>query len=482
LRPLIIIAAGVMLAGAAPGTSSAARAAAKRARRSGSANVKPTTQPIDWDKLSKEAAALLSHYIRIDTSNPPDNELVAARMLREKFLADGIPATVWQSAPGGAVVAARLRGIGKHTKAIVLLSHMDVAPADAKLWKLPPFSGEVKNGEVWGRGAIADKGPAVIDAMAMLAIKRAGMLLHRDVLFVATGDGAEAGHDGARWFVDHEEKIYADAGGVLNQGGGIRLTPRGHRFYAVSVTEKTPLWIKLSAHGDSGRGAAPPRTTALTHLVAALNRLVAYRPPIRIINPVRDYFRTIARLDGGPREFSDLVHALRKPRYRREFTANPRYNAMVRDTIAPTMVEASAATNVISPTAWAVVDCRLLPGENRTRFLDTLRHVIDDKTIKIQILLNLPSLSSPSHSILMNAIDSLARQDGNTSVVPTIALGFTDNRYFRAKHITSYGFIPMELTPAEERTVDEPNERIGIKELGNGIRRMVELLRLAGRS
>lgn len=477
-----LMAALILTGGTSLWTASIACAAAKRTPPNGSAHLKPTPQKIDWNKLTKESAALLSKYIKIDTSNPPSKEMAAARMLRDKFLTDGIPATIWEPAPGRAVIAARLRGIGKHTKAIVLLSHMDVAPADAKLWKVPPFSGEVKGGDIWGRGAIRDKGPAVVELMAMLAIKRAGILLHRDVLFVATGDRVQAGRNGAKWFVDHEKKIYSDAGYLLNAGGGIRLTPRGHRFYAVSVTEKTPLWIKLTAHGEAGRGAVPPAKTALTRLLAALNRIVAYRPPVRIINPVRDYFRMIARLDGRPRKFNDLARSLRKPEYRRKFTANPFHNAMVRDTITPTMLGASDSTNVIAPTAWAELDCRLLPGESRTRFLGKLRRVIGDKTITIDVLRDFPSLTSPARSILMNAIDSVAWRDGHTRVVPTMTPSFTDSHYFRAKHIISYGFIPLELTPAEERTVNGPNERIGIKQLGDGIRRMVELLRFAGGS
>lgn len=480
---IVALIAALIVAGATLFAASSASAAAKRPPPNGSTtHLKPTPEKIDWKKLTKEATALLSKYIKIDTSNPPNKEMAAARMLRDKFLTDGIPATIWEPAPGRAVIAARLRGIGKHTKAVVLLSHMDVAPANAKLWKVPPFSGQVKSGDVWGRGAIRDKGPAVVELMAMLAIKRAGILLHRDILFVATGDRVQAGRNGAKWFVGHEKKIYSDAGYLLNAGGGIRLTPRGHRFYAVSVTEKTPLWIKLTAHGEAGRGAVPPSTTALTHLLAALNRIVAYRPAVRIIDPVRDYFRMIARLDGGPRQFKDLARSLRKPKYRRSFTANPFNNAMVRDTITPTMLGASDSTNVVSPTAWAEIDCRLLPGESRTRFLNSLRKVIGDKTITIDVLSDFPSLTSPTRSILMNAIDSVARRDGRTPVVATMATSFTDSHYFRAKHIISYGFIPLELTPAEERTVDGPNERIGIKQLGNGIRRMVELLRFVGGS
>jgi acetylornithine deacetylase/succinyl-diaminopimelate desuccinylase-like protein len=462
--------------------SSAHPASTARAEEGAPISKTPAPKPVNWDKLTQEATALLSQYIRIDTTNPPGNELSAARMLREKFLANGIPATVWEPAPGRGVVAARLRGIGKHTKAIVLLSHMDVVPAEPKQWKVPPFSGEVKDGEIWGRGAIDDKGPGVIELMAMLAIKRAGILLNRDVLFVATGDEEEGGRNGAAWFVEHEKNIYADAGYLLNEGGGIVATPRGHRFYAVSVTEKTPMWVRLTAQGPAGHAAVPPAATALTHLVGALSRLIAYRAPIRIINPVRDYFRAIARLDGGPREFNDLVLSLRKQAYRHQFLATPRYNAMVRDTIAPTVLGAGDKTNVISPTAWAEADCRLLPGEDPAEFLDKLRRVINDSTIKVDVLLNFPAVSSPRRSILMNAINSVAWRDGHTTVVPTMIAGFTDSHYFRARHIISYGFIPVELTPAQERTVHGINERIEVKQLGDGIRRMVELLRFVGGS
>lgn len=471
------------LVAAAPSSAIAVRAAGSAGKKKWSPVKKaPPPKPINWKKLTGEATALLSKYIRIDTTNPPGNELAAAQMLREKFLNDGIPATLWQPAPGRGVVVARLRGTGKHTKAIILLSHMDVAPADAKRWKVPPFSGEVKNGEIWGRGAIDAKGPGVIELMAMLAIKRAGILLKRDVLFIATGDEEEGGRKGAGWFVEHQRKIYSDAGYLLNEGGGIMLTPKGHRLYEVSVTEKTPLWIRLSAEGPGGYASVPPNETAVARLVAALSRLIAYRAPVHIIDPVRDYFRAMAKLDGGPRQFADIVHALRHPAYRREFLAVPRYNAMVRDTVTPTMLGASPKINLIGPTAWAEVDCRLLPGENRKKFLDKIRHVIDDDKIKIDVLLNVPAVSSPSRGFLMNAIKAVAWRDHHATVIPMMATALTDSRYFRAKGITAYGFIPIELTPSLERTVHGNNERVGVNELGGGIRRMVELLRFLGGS
>ena len=449
---------------------------------SGAVNEAPAAQAFNWEKLTQEATALLSKYIRIDTTNPPGNELGAARMLRERFLADGIPATVWEPAPGRGVIAARLRGIGKHTKAIVLLSHMDVVPANAKQWQVPPFSGEVKDGDIWGRGAIDDKGPGVIEMMAMLAIKRAGILLNRDVIFIATGDEEEGGRKGAGWLVAHEKQVFADAGYLLNEGGGIEQTPGHHRFYAVSLAEKTPMWIRLTAQGPSGHAAVPPDATAVTHLTAALSKLIAYRPPVRVIDPVRDYFRAIAKLDDGPSEFKNLVISLRKPAYRQNFLSTPRYSAMVRDTITPTVLGASQKTNVIAPTAYAEVDCRLLPGADPKEFLDQIRQVIGDDTIKVEVLLNFPAVSSPPRSILMNAINAVAWQDGHDTAVPMMIAGFTDSHYFRSSGLVAYGFVPVELTTAQEHTVHGINERIEVKELGNGIRRMVELLRFAGGS
>src|SRR6266481_4320497 len=212
----------------------------------------PPPQPINWDKVTQEATDLLSKYIQINTTNPPGNEIVAARMLKEKFLTDGIPATTWEPQHRRGIVAARLRGIGKHNKSIILLSDMDVVPANPKEWEVPPFSGTFKDGKIWGRGSIDDKGPGVIELMAMLAIKRAGILLNRDVLFVAAGDEEEGGKNGAGWFVDHESNVFSDAGYLLSEGGGIRALADKRKVYLVSVTEKTPLWLKLTANGPAG--------------------------------------------------------------------------------------------------------------------------------------------------------------------------------------------------------------------------------------
>ena len=441
----------------------------------------PPPQPINWDRVTQEATDLLSKYIQINTTNPPGNELEAAKMLKEKFLTDGIPATTWEPLKGRGIVAARLRGVGKHNKSIILLSHMDVVPANPKEWQVPPFSGAVKNGEIWGRGAIDDKGPGVIELMAMLAIKRAGILLNRDVLFVATDDEEEGGKNGAGWFVDHEANVFADAGFLLNEGGGIHaLADDKRKVYVVSVTEKTPLWLRLTATGPSGHASDPPAETAVTRLVRALDKLSEYKTPIHVVGPVQDYYHTRAMLDHGPKQMLNLDAALKDPEFLKKFVSDPTENAHVRDVITPTVLSGSAKTNVISETAYAEVDCRLLPSSDPKTVIAEIKKAMSDDTIKIDTLLNFPPISSPSHSQLMTAIEALSRIHDQASVVPSMFIGFTDSHYFRQKKILSYGFIPVEVLPPQAKGIHGINERIGVNELADGIRRMVELLKIFG--
>ncbi len=467
---------GAALAAAPPVRAASPRAAARAAQTKRA----PPPGAIEWDKLTQEAADFLSKYLKLNTANPPGHEIDAARMLREKFLAEGISATTWEPRPGRGIVAARLRGIGKKRKALILLSHLDVVPAEPGQWQVPPFSGVIKDGYVWGRGAIDDKGPGVIAMMAMFAVKRAGLLLHRDVLFVATGDEEEGGRLGAEWFTDHARDVFPDAGYLLNEGAGITRLTGQKQLYEVAITEKTPLWIRLSAAGPAAHASEPPAATAATRLVRALSKLIDYRPPVRVTRLVAGEFRVRAQLGQGPHDWLDLASSLRDPLFAHEFTAVPGQNAKVRDTIAPTVLSAGAKINVVAPTAYADIDCRLLPGEDPKQFLEAVRKVIGDPSVKTEVLLNFPPTSSPAKSPLMKAIEALARRAGQAKTVPIMTTGFTDSGYFRRRNIVSYGFVPLELTPAEVRGIHGVDERMGIKEMGEAIRRMVELLEIFG--
>ena len=442
----------------------------------------PRPKAIDYDKLTQEATDLLSKYIQINTTNPPGNELAAAKFLKDKFLADGIPATTWEPLPGRGIVAARLHGIGKHQKALLLLSHMDVVPADPKEWKTLPFSGEVKDGAIWGRGALDDKGPGVVFLMSMLAVKRAGILLDRDILFVATGDEEQGGKDGAGWFVDHQQSVYSDVGYVLNEGGSIRVLPNRRVFYSVAVTEKTPLWLRVTASGPTGHSSQPPAETSVTELLRGLQRLVEYHPPIHLISPVENYFRAMAELGDGPKQWLDLAASLRDPVFQKQFLSTPDHNALVRDTLTPTVLSASSAINVLPATAYAELDCRLLPGSDSKAVLATINKALNDKDLKTEIVRNWPPVSSPQKSELMSAIQALARHmDKDAPVVSTLIAGFTDSHYFRQKGIIAYGFVPIEVAhPDELKGIHGNDERISVDELGGGIRRTVELLKILG--
>ncbi len=436
---------------------------------------------LDWDALTREATELLSNYIKINTSNPPGNELAAAKMLNEKFLHDGIPAAVFEPVSGRGVIAGRLRGVGKNHKALILLSHMDVVPANPKEWSVPPFSGQVNGGEIWGRGALDDKGPGVVALMAMLAIKRARILLDRDIVFIATGDEEMGGKDGAGWVAEHQTNLYKDAGYVLNEGGGIHTDKAGHLFYSVAIAEKSPLWLRLTATGPTGHAAAPPAQTAVTRLIGSLGKLADYQPPIKVLPVVEGYFQRLATLDQNQPKLLDLRQALTEAEFEKQFVSAPQNNAMVRDTLTPTVLNAGYKTNIIPSTASAEIDCRLLPDEEPKAFIKIIRELINDDNIKIEQLLSFPTMTSPERSELMNAIVTLSRRrDKDAPVIPAMLTGFNDSHYFRQRGLVAYGFVPIQFTEHEGSMVHGKNERIPIKSLRDSIERMVELLRIMG--
>jgi acetylornithine deacetylase/succinyl-diaminopimelate desuccinylase-like protein len=442
-------------------------------------------EKISPDKaLEEEAVSLLSRYIQIDTTNPPGNEIQAAQFFKAIFDREGIEARIIESEPGRGNIYARLRGNGAK-RAVMLLNHMDVVPADAKLWKEAPFSGTVKDGYIWGRGALDMKGPAIIELMTLLALKRNNNPLQGDVVFLGTADEEAGGALGAGFLLEKHPDLFEDVGVVLNEGGGIRLGADGKvQSYSVSVAEKAPLWLRLTATGTPGHGATPGRDEAVNKLVLALGRLIAYQPPIRVVAEVQKFFADTAAGEPESRrkQHQDLRTALKDPAFAAEFAKNPRNNASVRNTIAVTGLKASDKVNVIPAQASAEIDARLLPGEDPQAFIGELRRVISDENIKIEVLLSFPATTSPAHPDAMKAIQELAKtHDSDAPVVAPLVRGFTDCHLFRAKGIPCLGFMPLRNLPSEEGLVHGVNERISRDSLRSGLRSMYELvLKLAG--
>lgn len=432
---------------------------------------------VDWEAVAGEAAGLLGEYVRIDTTNPPGNELPAARFLQSRFSAAGIEAQVFESSPGRGSVLARLEGQG-HGRPVVLLNHLDVVPADPSGWQVPPFSGQQSGGYVHGRGTLDCKGIGAVQAMAMIVLKRQGIRPPRDVIFLGTADEETGGRLGAGWMVENHFDLLRNAEFVLNEGSHILAMPDGRRAWRVAVAEKTPCWLRLTSTGKAGHGSTPAQATAVTKLVRALARLQDEPREVRVTPEVQAYFQALAPMQTGRNQasFLDLRKALAHPGFRQEFLLDAHNAALVRDTITPTVLSGSMKTNVIPGTAAAELDCRLLPDADPQRFVRHVVQRIDDPTIRVEILLNFPPSASSTDTALFRALRDQAQAEGNT-VVPGVLTGFTDSHYFREKGIVSYGFTPITLSDADTQGEHGVNERLSIANLRDGTHRLVDLLR-----
>ncbi len=383
-----------------------------------------------WKTLEAEAVSLLSRYIQIDTTNPPGNEIKAAAFLKEVFDREGIEAKVIESSSGRGNIYARIRGDGSK-KAIVLLNHMDVVPADAKFWKEAPFGGSIKERVIWGRGALDDKGAAIMELLAMAAFKRQNISLKGDVIFLGTADEEAGGALGAGYLTVKHPELFKDVGLVLNEGGGIRIDENGRaRVYNVSVAEKTPLWLKLTASGMPGHGSTPGNSLAVNKLISALNRVMSYQSPIKVVPEVQKFYADTANEETEPRRtgYLDLRKSLEDPTFRSQFIKDPRDRASVSNTIA--------------------------------------------------ITLSFPAATSPPHPEAMKVISDFAKtNDPGAPVVAPLLRGFTDCHFFREKGIPCLGFMPHRSTPSAEGLVHGVDERVSVESLHFGVRAMYEIVR-----
>jgi acetylornithine deacetylase/succinyl-diaminopimelate desuccinylase-like protein len=429
---------------------------------------------IDCQNVDTDAADFLSAYIRMDTSNPPGSESKATEFLAGAFKREGFTAQTFESAPGRGSIIVRFKGSGEK-RPIDLLNHLDVVPAVAAEWSVPPFSGQIRDGYVHGRGAIDCKGVGVVDAMVLFLLKRNAVALKRDVVFVGTADEETGGQLGAGWLTKEHADQIGDVEFVLNEGGHIRLED-GEHLYEVSVAEKTPCWLRLTARGKAGHGSTPPEQTATTRLIRALDRIVRKEAEVTVVPEVQTYYAALAPTEEEPRRtrLKDLHKALEGETFRRQFLADPRDAALVRNTIVPTVLTGSRKTNVIPATATAELDCRLLPGQSTDAFVRSVVDTVDDKEIDVEVLLNFPPSASPVNTPLFEAIAMLARRD-NAPIVPAVLRGFTDSHFFREKGIASYGFTPFELSADDLGRTHGIDERISTENLREATRRLLEL-------
>ena len=439
----------------------------------------------DFDALGFEAVERLAEYIRIRTVNPPGNETAGAKWMQQVLAREGIAAEILESSPGRGNLYARLPGNGSK-RPIVLLSHIDVVPATDSAWQVSPWSGETKHGAVWGRGALDMKGMAVIELMAMIALKRRGVPLSRDIILVANAD-EETASSGAEWFAREKKALLRKAEFLVNEGGHNRLSAEGRtEYYGIGVTEKVPYWVRISAKGSPGHGSIPRPDNAAARISRALGRVAAWHPPVRLTPPAERYFKDLATREVNPRRrrwLADPAAALRDTAGLRFFTSNLYYDAILRNTVSITVLRGSDKTNVIPPEASAELDVRLLPGERPADFVAELRRVIADSLVEITPLRpERQATSSPLDGPMIDAIRHAVRsmEPGALITTPMLA-GFTDSYYYRALGIAAYGVSPFRLSEEDARTVHGNDERVTVENLRFGVEFMYRIVERVAR-
>jgi len=440
---------------------------------------------IDWDALAKEGQVILADYLRIDTSNPPGNEIPAARFLKSILDKEGIEAQILDSAEFDgkhANLYARLKGNGSK-KAIALVNHMDVVPATASEWLVPPFSGEVKDGYIWGRGAIDMKGEAIAHLMAMVALKRSGVTLNRDIVFIANAD-EENTSTGAIMFVKNNAGLLKDVEYIITEATENSVVDGQVRYFSVGVAEKRTFWQKLTVKGVPSHGSRPTKENPVPRLVAALDRIAKYETPLHVTPGIDKFFRDISRLYPEPRRswLADVRKAVEIPEAREWILSDVYWNAYLRNTIALTGMTGSNKTNVIPPEATAEIDIRLLPDTDPEQLLATLKEIVGDTAVYWSTILEPKApLESPIDTDLFRAIERAAKDRAPNAFVTTpMQTGATDRPTYRKLGIVTYAIDPFLTEQAErQKGVHGNNERLSVANVGFGIRYVYDILRYA---
>ncbi len=440
------------------------------------------------ERYADLAVRWMQEYIRIDTTNPPGNEAKAAEWFKRIFEAEGIENRVIHYAPGRANIWARVRASrkvdgrpveGGSKRPIILLNHMDVVSSDPSRWAVPPFSGALVDGSIWGRGAQDMKGEAIAQLLVMIMLKREQPPMDRDVIFLATAD-EEVKDTGTDYMIAHHRDLLGNAEFLLTEGGENLYDEGRPEYMGIDVAEKAPFWLHVVAHGRPGHGSRPMEDSAPNRLIRALNRILGYRSELRVSPMVETFLREMAPYQPPARaaRFRNIRAALRDKSFRESIDSDESLNYLLRNTISITMMGGAKQTNVIPGEAWANLDVRLLPGEDPRKFLDKLRAVVSDPEINITPLDGFQvGNASPTGTPLYDSLRRVANHYyPGTPVLPRLASGYNESQRYRPLGITCYGFSAYMTTADEGSTQHGDNEHIRISELRRGFKLLYDVV------
>ena len=442
-------------------------------------------------QYSDLAVNWMQQYLRINTTNPPGNEMKAVAFYKKIFDDEGIENRAFEFTPGRGDLWARIPHASSLNAAdvkrpLILLNHMDVVTSDASHWRVPPFSGEIRDGYIWGRGAQDMKDEGLAQLVVMVMLKRENVQLDRDVIFLAVAD-EEVDDKGSDWFTSHQRDLLGNAEFLINEGGENLLENGKVKYVGVDVGEKTTYWLHVVAHGQPGHGSRPNADSAPNRLVRALNRIIAYRTPLRVLPVVEQFLLDMAPYESPERaaRYRNIRKAIEDRKFQEEVERDESLNFLLRDTISLTMLGGSEQTNVIPPDAWANLDVRILPGGDPKAVLDALRRVVNDPNVTIEPLyaeFKVANYSNTDNPLWTAIRQVSAKYFPGTPVVPHITSGYTENQIYRPLGMIAYGFNPYTATDEEGNTEHGNDERIRVDEVRRGPRILFDVVAtVAGR-
>lgn len=427
--------------------------------------------PVNWDTVLDEALDVFQRFLRVDTSNPPGRERLACDFIGSILDAEGIPYTLYDAGDDRVSLRAVLPGDGS-SRPFMLLNHTDVVPVQREYWDEDPFSGLIKDGHVWGRGALDMKGLGVAQLMTFLLAKRLNLPLKRDLVFFAQAD-EEAGSEYGMRFIEREFPETLDAEFVINEGGSgtTELFGVQRPVYSVAVAEKGPLWLRLVAEGRPGHGSMPHEDNALDRLVRAMYRIQTWERPLSVSPVLTEYFGRLSR--AGMYRGDPTAEALKEAA-----AEDPRIRAMLMDTISATTAASGIKHNVIPARAEATLDIRLLPGVKPDEFQAELERVIDDEKVRIEPVHVRWSETNSFDTELFRCIEDVVHDFVEEAVVvPGMTVGFTDSSELRNRGMISYGFSGGLNEPALGQGVHGHNERVSVESFQLNCQMVYELTR-----
>jgi acetylornithine deacetylase/succinyl-diaminopimelate desuccinylase-like protein len=436
-----------------------------------------TATPVSSSISAMEVEALgwLQALIRFDTSNPSTNELAEAKYIARILQKEGISSETFESTPGRGFLVARLSAgpLPDPSHALLLLAHLDVVGVDKSKWTFDPFGGTIANGYVNGRGSIDDKSMLAANLAVFVSLKRSGAHLNRDVIFLAEGDEEAYGGEGMRFAVEkHWDKIAAAF--ALNEGGLTEIKNGKVLSVGIQASEKVPVNVDVIATGTSGHASVPLKDNAVVRLAAAVAKIGAYEAPVQLNTVTIAYFEGLSSVeDEDTAKWMRALETTDRGDHAARWlsNANPHWNAMLRDTVVPTMLSAGIRPNVIPPEARAVMNVRLLPGDLTQPFLAKLSEVVNDPQVRFEAEPDAAE-SSPSSSPTSDLFNSIARvakqQFPGAAVVPMMSTGFTDSSYLRMRNVEAYG-LGFPLTSEDEARVHSNDERLPVSSFNQGV-------------